>query len=155
MIVILVTENNEEMLFFYLFLMTDKPIWYIIYFWYIALPLSIWRPGNLIYCFMRCFERLLYCVEYSMCPHYFIPEINMFENKIEGHERQVLLEKRHSISSFLDWLHPIGTKRIPWSIILDFSSLLGQEVLGLVTHLWAGDIHCLEWKHIAKSKVWH
>ena len=40
---------------------------------------------------MRCFERLLYCVEYSMCPHYFIPEINMFENKIEGHERQVLL----------------------------------------------------------------
>jgi hypothetical protein len=74
---------------------------------------------------MECFERLLYCVEYSMCPHYFIPEINMFENKIEGHERQVLLkeyinsfshtekEKRHSISSFLDPLHPIGAKSIP------------------------------------------
>jgi hypothetical protein len=55
------------------------------------LPLSIWQPGNLISCFMKCFERLLYCVEYSMCPHYFIPEINMFECKIEGHERQVLL----------------------------------------------------------------
>ena len=55
------------------------------------LPLSLWQPENLIYCFMSCFERLLYCVEYSMCPHYFIPEINMFENKIEGHERQVLL----------------------------------------------------------------
>ena len=26
-----------------------------------------------------------------MCPHCFIPEINMFENKIEGHKRQVLL----------------------------------------------------------------
>jgi hypothetical protein len=26
-----------------------------------------------------------------MCPHYFIPEINMFENKIEGNEQQVLL----------------------------------------------------------------
>ena len=55
------------------------------------LPLSIWRPENLISCFMKCFERLLYCVEYSMCPHYFIPGINMFENKIEGNEQQVLL----------------------------------------------------------------
>jgi tetratricopeptide (TPR) repeat protein len=64
------------------------------------LPLSIWRPGNLIYCFMRCFERLLYCVEYSMCPHYFIPEINMFENKIEGHERQVLLGRLKVLHSY-------------------------------------------------------
>ena len=64
------------------------------------LPLSIWRPENLIYCFMRCFERLLYCVEYSMCPHYFIPEINMFENKIEGHERQVLLGRIKVLYSY-------------------------------------------------------
>jgi hypothetical protein len=64
------------------------------------LPLSIWRPENLIYCFMRCFERLLYCVEYSMCPHYFIPEINMFENKIEGHERQVLLGRLNVLYSY-------------------------------------------------------
>ena len=64
------------------------------------LPLSIWRPENLIYCFMRCFERLLYCVEYSMCPHYFIPEINMFENKIEGHERQILLGRLKVLYSY-------------------------------------------------------
>ena len=64
------------------------------------LPLSIWRPENLIWCFMRCFERLLYCVEYSMCPHYFIPEINMFENKIEGHERQVLLGRLNVLYSY-------------------------------------------------------
>jgi tetratricopeptide (TPR) repeat protein len=64
------------------------------------LPLSLWRPENLIYCFMKCFERLLYCVEYSMCPHYFIPEINMFENKIEGHERQVLLGRLNVLYSY-------------------------------------------------------
>ena len=72
------------------------------------LPLSLWRPENLIYCFMRCFERLLYCVEYSMCPHYFIPEINMFENKIEGHERQVLLGR-------LNVLYSYGWRCILWS----------------------------------------
>jgi tetratricopeptide (TPR) repeat protein len=66
------------------------------------LALSIWQPQNLIYCFMRCFERLLYCVEYSMCPHYFIPEINMFENKIEGHERQMLLERLKVLYSY-EW----------------------------------------------------
>jgi tetratricopeptide (TPR) repeat protein len=64
------------------------------------LPLSIWRPDNLMSCFMKCFERLLYCVEYSMCPHYFIPEINMFENKIEGHERQVLLRRLNVLYSY-------------------------------------------------------
>ena len=64
------------------------------------LPLSIWQPENLIYCFMSCFQRLLYCVEYSMCPHYFIPEINMFENKIEGNERKVLLGRLNVLYSY-------------------------------------------------------
>jgi tetratricopeptide (TPR) repeat protein len=64
------------------------------------LPLSIWRAENLISCFMRCFERLLYCVEYSMCPHYFIPGINMFENKIEGNEQQVLLGRLNVLYSY-------------------------------------------------------
>jgi hypothetical protein len=75
MIVILVTDNKEEIVFFLL----------------LVLSLS---------CFMKCFEKLLYCVEYSMCPHYFIPEINMFENKIEGHERQVLLERLKVLYSY-------------------------------------------------------
>ena len=64
------------------------------------LPLSIWRPENLVYCFMKCFGRLVYCVEYSMCPHYFIPEINMFESKIEGHARQVLLGRLKVLYSY-------------------------------------------------------
>lgn len=49
------------------------------------IPTSVWKPDNLIPCFIRCFKRLIYCVEQSMCPHYFIPEHNLFENKIIGH----------------------------------------------------------------------
>ena len=64
------------------------------------LPLSIWRPENLISCFMKCFKRLLYCVQYLVCPHFFIPEINMFECKIEGHERQVLLGRLKVLHSY-------------------------------------------------------
>ncbi|XP_063414860.1 cyclic GMP-AMP synthase-like [Mytilus trossulus] len=48
------------------------------------LPQSIWKPETLIHCFMRCLRRLIYSVDYSICLHYFIPENNLFENKIEG-----------------------------------------------------------------------
>jgi hypothetical protein len=63
--------------------------------------------------------------------------IHVYEdiNKVRLNSRETSCVMDHSISSFLDPLHPIGTKSIPWSIILDFNSLLGQEVLGLVTHL--------------------
>lgn len=52
---------------------------------------SIWTPGNLIQCFMMCFSRLVYCVQNSCCPNFFIQENNMFQNKIEGDNRDVLL----------------------------------------------------------------
>ncbi|XP_071147878.1 uncharacterized protein [Mytilus edulis] len=64
------------------------------------LPSSVWKPDNLIHCFMRCFNRLVYCVEYSVCLHYFIPENNMFENKIEGRARDVLLNKLNTLHSY-------------------------------------------------------
>ncbi|XP_052083522.1 cyclic GMP-AMP synthase-like [Mytilus californianus] len=64
------------------------------------LPQSIWKPGNIIPCFMICFSRLVYCVEHSVCFHYFIPENNMFENKIEGRGREILLEKLYSLYSY-------------------------------------------------------
>ncbi|VDI06310.1 Hypothetical predicted protein [Mytilus galloprovincialis] len=64
------------------------------------LPQSIWKPSNVIPCFMRCFRRLIYCVEYSVCLHYFIPENNMFENKIEGRGREILLEKLYTLYSY-------------------------------------------------------
>ncbi|XP_076071842.1 uncharacterized protein LOC143043412 [Mytilus galloprovincialis] len=64
------------------------------------LPHSIWKPENLISCFMRCFKRLIYSVENSICLHYFIPENNMFENKIEGRARAILLDKLYNLHSY-------------------------------------------------------
>ncbi|XP_063413733.1 uncharacterized protein LOC134696075 isoform X2 [Mytilus trossulus] len=64
------------------------------------LPSSIWKPANLIHCFMRCFRRLIYCVEYAVCPHYFIPENNLFENKIHGHAQETLLKRLHILNSY-------------------------------------------------------
>jgi tetratricopeptide (TPR) repeat protein len=62
--------------------------------------LSIWRPENFIPCFMRCLRRLIYCLEYGICLHYFIPKINMFENKIEVQERQLLLGHLNALWSY-------------------------------------------------------
>ncbi|VDI56111.1 Hypothetical predicted protein [Mytilus galloprovincialis] len=64
------------------------------------LPPSVWKPDNIIPCFMRCYRRLVYCVEHSVCSHYFIPENNMFENKIEGRARDVLLKKINTLHSY-------------------------------------------------------
>ena len=64
------------------------------------IPLSIWRPENLRSCFLRCFKRLIYCLEYGICLHYFIPKINMFENRIEGQERQLLLGHLNALWSY-------------------------------------------------------
>ncbi|XP_071162530.1 cyclic GMP-AMP synthase-like receptor 1 [Mytilus edulis] len=57
------------------------------------LPLSLWKPENLISCYMKYFRRLIYCVEYNVCAHYFIPENNLFENKIHGKAQETLLNK--------------------------------------------------------------
>ncbi|XP_063406259.1 uncharacterized protein LOC134690214 [Mytilus trossulus] len=66
------------------------------------LPQSIWKPDNLIPCFKRCFSRLIYCVEYSSCLHYFIPENNMFEDRIEGRARRELLNTLYTLRCY-DW----------------------------------------------------
>ncbi|XP_071124015.1 uncharacterized protein [Mytilus edulis] len=63
---------------------------------------SIWKPENLISCFMRCFRRLSYYVKYSVCPHYFIPEHNLFENKIKAHAQENLLSKLYLLNTY-DW----------------------------------------------------
>ncbi|VDI36231.1 Hypothetical predicted protein [Mytilus galloprovincialis] len=64
------------------------------------LPPSVWKPENLVPCFMRCFSRLIYSVDYSVCLHYFIPENNMFENKIEGRAREILLDKLYTLRTY-------------------------------------------------------
>lgn len=58
---------------------------------------SIWKPTNLVSCFMACFKRLIYYVEFSFCPHYFIPQNDLFENRAKGRARQVLLNTLSSL----------------------------------------------------------
>ncbi|XP_063416265.1 uncharacterized protein LOC134697908 [Mytilus trossulus] len=65
------------------------------------LPQSIWKPENLIHCFMRCFSRLIYSVDYSICLHYFIPENNMFEDKIQGHAHRETKTKSLALYRFM------------------------------------------------------
>ncbi|XP_071154885.1 uncharacterized protein [Mytilus edulis] len=39
---------------------------------------NLWKPYNIITCFLSCLQRLLYCVKYSILPHYFISDNNFF-----------------------------------------------------------------------------
>ncbi|VDI02882.1 Hypothetical predicted protein, partial [Mytilus galloprovincialis] len=63
------------------------------------LPTTIWVPAKLISNFMRCVKRLIYCVENSICPHYFITENNLFENQIKGHTQKALLNTLKTLNS--------------------------------------------------------
>ncbi|XP_052060747.1 uncharacterized protein LOC127701023 [Mytilus californianus] len=97
------------------------------------LPQSVWKPGNIIPCFMRCFNRLVYCVENSVCLHYFIPENNMFENKIEGRAREILLEKLYTLHSY-GWRCIFLSSQISkfdvsmWNIPIEPQTLYVQEI---------------------------
>ncbi|VDI34352.1 Hypothetical predicted protein [Mytilus galloprovincialis] len=73
---------------------------------------SVWKPNNLIPLFMRCFRRLLYCVEYLVCPHFFVPENNLFENKINKYARVILLNKLHILNSY-GWKCILFSDQIP------------------------------------------
>ncbi|XP_063418811.1 uncharacterized protein LOC134701600 [Mytilus trossulus] len=50
-----------------------------------------WRPDNLVPCFKACLQRLLYCVRYSILPHYFIPEYNLFLLRFNSYNQQILI----------------------------------------------------------------
>ncbi|VDI01961.1 Hypothetical predicted protein [Mytilus galloprovincialis] len=52
---------------------------------------SAWKPENMISCVLDCITRLIYCVEYKTCLHYFISENNLFEDRFTDNERKSLL----------------------------------------------------------------
>ncbi|XP_063411519.1 uncharacterized protein LOC134694438 [Mytilus trossulus] len=51
---------------------------------------NLWRPDNIIPCFMACLQRLLYCVRYSILLHYFIPENNFFQSRFNTSNKKKL-----------------------------------------------------------------
>lgn len=54
---------------------------------------TFWCPTNLLSCFWMCFKRLCKCVLDSNCSNFFIPQNNMFINKIISAPREALLSQ--------------------------------------------------------------
>jgi tetratricopeptide (TPR) repeat protein len=91
------------------------------------IPLSIWRPENLISCFLRCFKRLIYCLEYRIWLHYFIPKINMFEDKINEQERELLLGHLNALWSY-GWRSVLLSEQLSMFTILQHHIYNNTEV---------------------------
>ncbi|XP_061169012.1 uncharacterized protein LOC133178292 [Saccostrea echinata] len=104
----IIRENIEESLLSSYHLKTAV-------FWVIQQNLiPDWYPQNLLECFWVCFKRLLKWVYEGVCPNFFIPENNMFLNKIFGKSQRelflelhglyekgiALLQQSHSVRSF-------------------------------------------------------
>lgn len=54
---------------------------------------DFWCPSKLVSCFWACFKRFCKFVFDSYCPNFFIPENNMFKNKIVGNTRKHLFKE--------------------------------------------------------------
>ena len=52
---------------------------------------SDWKPKSFFSCFLNCFRRLIYCVKYKTCLHYFIPDNNLFEDRFTDDQQVTLL----------------------------------------------------------------
>ena len=66
-------------------------------FWEITTCPDYWNPATLLSCFWKCFSRLLQWVSNSHCPNFFIPEENMFENKLVGKCRDMLFQHMRTL----------------------------------------------------------
>ncbi|VDI67245.1 Hypothetical predicted protein [Mytilus galloprovincialis] len=110
------------------------------------LPTSVWKPENLIYCFMKCFKRIVYYVENSLCPHYFISENNLFENKIIGHDKKKLLDTLRALLDY-DW------RCLFFSDQISRTSMLTIKQYGNTHNLRTSDLFVDDINKIVKSTV--
>jgi hypothetical protein len=62
-------------------------------FWMIQTGSIRWCPSDLLQCFWTCFKYLIDCVYRGDFPNFFIPQNNMFVNKVVGDVRTSLLER--------------------------------------------------------------
>ncbi|XP_052093525.1 uncharacterized protein LOC127729708 [Mytilus californianus] len=56
-----------------------------------------WKAEHFVRCFMSCLRRLIYCVEFETCLHYFIPENNLFEGRFSFEQHKALLDTLYDI----------------------------------------------------------
>ncbi|XP_062616000.1 uncharacterized protein LOC134277694 [Saccostrea cucullata] len=94
-----INKNVEEPLLCSYFMKTTI-------FWLIQVGHMNWCPNNLLKCFWMCFKYLILCVYRGKFANFFIPQNNMFLNKIVGVARESLLEQlyqyyRLGVSSLL------------------------------------------------------
>ena len=68
-------------------------------FWEITISPNRWNACSLLSCFWKCFCRILQWIRSSYCPNFFIPENNMFQGKIEGENREKLLQHMCTLHS--------------------------------------------------------
>ena len=61
-------------------------------FWEISTTQNRWVPCTLLSRFWNCITRLLQWINCAYCPNFFVPQNNMFEGKIEGENREKLLQ---------------------------------------------------------------
>ncbi|XP_076070766.1 uncharacterized protein LOC143042367 [Mytilus galloprovincialis] len=130
------------------------------------LPQSVWKPENLIPCFLRCFSRLIYCVKYSACLHYFIPEYNMFENKIKGHARKLLLDNLYTLHSYgwrcvlfsdqlsnfhvSTWMNPIESTTLR---TVEVVKILNSKMIYILNNICAVDINMTDMDSYLYNRV--
>lgn len=50
--------------------------------------------------FHEIFRSLIYCVEFSICPYYSIPESNLFEKRIKEYAKKILLNKLYVLKKY-------------------------------------------------------
>ena len=79
-------DDNDPCLSSY-FIKTDM-------FWVVHNDRRIeWTPCNLFFCLWNCLKLLLSWVYRGECPNFFIPQNNMFKEKVVGHKQAALFEK--------------------------------------------------------------
>ena len=94
-------------------------------------PISFWQPSNLTICFRRCVQRLLYFVSYSFLPHYFIPQFNMLEARMNNAAQSLLIDNLKRIySEGLTCFRKSNTLRHFWSSTLEVNNNLDKTVIG-------------------------
>lgn len=59
--------------------------------------IEFWTTDNITSCYGACLKRLIYCLQYQVCLHYFLPEINFFEDRFNESEHKVLLSTLNEI----------------------------------------------------------
>ncbi|XP_062575967.1 uncharacterized protein LOC134237840, partial [Saccostrea cucullata] len=64
---------------------------------------ELWRPDNIVICFLMCLLRLTLWIKNESCPNFFIPERNMFKSKVYGQTKMQLKETLKTVFKLGLW----------------------------------------------------